>query len=412
MCEPGPLSSGQCFPEAITIRGDPGPSTRQRELFEDAQAKVADEEWAPSQKQEWREWHVSSARHGPERTTRMPTFVKSTTNYDELGRSAIEGVGVEVDQGRRNRGKERATGEAGEDVGEWYKSLSKRSTPTPTPTTSGMAVSEVGQSTVVDLTGEDDEADTPVTTIDKHIDTVADSSRKRPVLRVNRSEWFIRRALLSRSHAEPSSTVSSPGPSSISGMLNIEDRQPRVAPAQYVLGPDNKGYELLKSRHGWEGGGLGRPPDWEERARAIGAETGTPTSTTTSMVISPPVELESDVHGEPVVDLTVESEPEPEDDIAVDPVVRQGGPGRTAPIATSLKLDRVGLGYQRNKRAERDAEKKVTHTIEEIRRVQQRSRHPPPKHGVELGKKGKIKWKERDKREREDRKRLQAMLNA
>jgi hypothetical protein len=54
----------------------------------------------------------------------------------------------------------------------------------------------------------------------------------------------------------------------------------------------------------------------------------------------------------------------------------------------------------------------VTHTIEEIRRVQQRSRYPPPKHGIELGKKGKIKWKEHDKREREERKRLMAVLNS
>jgi hypothetical protein len=70
------------------------------------------------------------------------------------------------------------------------------------------------------------------------------------------------------------------------------------------------------------------------------------------------------------------------------------------------------LGHQRSTKAARDAEKKVTHTIDEIRRVQQRSRYPPPKQGVELGKKGKIRWKERDKKEREERKRMMAMLNS
>jgi hypothetical protein len=77
-----------------------------------------------------------------------------------------------------------------------------------------------------------------------------------------------------------------------------------------------------------------------------------------------------------------------------------------------LKLDRLGLGHRRNIKATRDAEKKVTHTIEEIRRVQQRSRYPPPKQGVELGKKGKARWKERDKKDREERKHLMAVLNS
>jgi hypothetical protein len=121
--------------------------------------------------------------------------------------------------------------------------------------------------------------------------------------------------------------------------------------------------------------------------------------------------LELDVNGEQVVDLTADSEEEEEEEFMVPPT-QTGGPGRTAPIATSLKLDRLGLGHQRSTKAARDAEKKVTHTIDEIRRVQQRSRYPPPKQGVELGKKGKIRWKERDKKEREERKRMMAMLNS
>jgi len=108
-----------------------------------------------------------------------------------------------------------------------------------------------------------------------------------------------------------------------------------------------------------------------------------------------------------VIDLTADSEDEDE---APPPI--HGGPGRTAPIATSLKLDRLGIGHQRGPRAAADAAKKVTHTAEEIRRAQQRSRYPPSKRTVELGKKGKVKWKERDRRERDERRKLLAALNA
>jgi len=185
-------------------------------------------------------------------------------------------------------------------------------------------------------------------------------------------------------------------------MLNIGSAPPRPATIQYVLGPENKGYELLQTRHGWEGGGLGKPADWEERQMMPEAGPSRPRQR------SPTIEL--DVNGEKVVDLTIDSEDE-EEGLGLSPI-QKGGPGRTAPIATSLKLDRLGLGHQRNKKAARDAEAKVTHTIDEIRRVQQRSRYPPPKQGVELGKKGKIRWKERDKKEREERKRLMAVLNS
>jgi hypothetical protein len=258
---------------------------------------------------------------------------------------------------------------------------------------------------MIDLSQEDDLPE------DRDIDSkpsivVAETKQpkiERPVevkpLRVNQSEWFIRRALLAQDRSTSSSVQSSPGPSSISTMLNIGTAPPRPAAINYVLGPENKGYELLQTRHGWEGGGLGKPVDWAERQAM--SEAGP------SRQRSPVIEL--DVHGEKVVDLTIDSDDEQEYDAA--PIVPKSGPGITAPIATSLKLDRLGLGHQRNRKAARDAEKKVTHTIDEIRRVQQRSRYPPPKQGAELGKKGKIRWKERDKKDREERKRLMAVLN-
>jgi hypothetical protein len=402
MTQPRQHRAGLGLPPAIIIRSDPPPSTRQRELFEEAQKELAEKDWEPNQAQIWAEWNINPARHGPERLTRIPTFVKGTGNYDELGRSAIEGAEVEVDQGRsmRKLGEE-------QDLGEWYRGLASRrvaNDETPDAKENVVEKKPIAAPVVIDLSQEDDETEHPAVDSKPDIasaETVQVTESKPSVkpLRVNQSEWFIRRALLAQDRSSTSSTNSSPGPSSISTMLNIGTAQPRPVAFNYVLGPENKGYELLQTRHGWEGGGLGKPDDWQERQNI--PEAGP------SRQRSPTIEL--DVHGEKVVNLTIDSEDE-EEDLALPPVTKSG-PGRTAPIATSLKLDRLGLGHQRNKKAARDAEKKVTHTIDEIRRIQQRSRYPPLKQGQELGKKGKIRWKERDKKDREERKRLMTVLN-
>jgi hypothetical protein len=90
-----------------------------------------------------------------------------------------------------------------------------------------------------------------------------------------------------------------------------------------------------------------------------------------------------------------------------DAEIPRHGPGRTAPVATVLKLDRLGLGRGR-------AAKRVTHTSKEIERAQRRARgvRAPPKEDEEMEKKEKIKWKEKDRRERESRARIAAALGA
>jgi hypothetical protein len=133
-----------------------------------------------------------------------------------------------------------------------------------------------------------------------------------------------------------------------------------------------------------------------------------------------------DINGQPIVDLTGSS-PEPlsdspggagadadVDDFDVPIPASHGGPGRTAPVATTLKLDRLGIGHRRSQPKEHleSSKKKVTHTAADIREAQKRARYGAPKQGVELGKKGKVKWKERDRREREERRRLAAAINA
>jgi hypothetical protein len=104
-----------------------------------------------------------------------------------------------------------------------------------------------------------------------------------------------------------------------------------------------------------------------------------------------------------VVDLTADSDDDDDSDEA-QPV---HGPGRTAPVPTVLKLDRFGLGRKSGKL-------KVTHSTKEIERTYRRSRGQRSQHAPEEGqmaKKEKLKWKERDRRDRESRARIAAALN-
>ena len=120
---------------------------------------------------------------------------------------------------------------------------------------------------------------------------------------------------------------------------------------------------------------------------------------------------ELDINGHPIVDLTVDSAIDSDSEHDYVPI-SHGGPGRTAPIATALKLDRLGIGHRRARpKVGMEAVKKVTHTAEEIREAQRKAKYRVVK-GVELGKRGKLRWKERDRRERDDRKKLAAAINA
>ncbi|GFZ48716.1 hypothetical protein JCM24511_06465 [Saitozyma sp. JCM 24511] len=436
----------------------------------------------------WVEWNTNPSHHGPDKVTRPPTFVSSQTQYDELGRSVVDGVQVTVDEGKKREG------ESGESVADWYRALSAGTTRASTPaggpsktrgaglvSTSTDTVSAVPAST---MTGPEPapsalaSAQAPLPRPSSEPTSTPSSSiilgdlplpspppeppapseashppSPPPPLRVHPSEWFIRRALLTSSRSSPA-PVPAPlsGPSSIGTLLEVAPTQPRVAPAHYVLGPENRGYALLRDRLGWEGGGLGRSVsrdgggDGDRQAVSVGSP-GSPVSALPSPAgtqiraevkgkgkareprerkATEEVKLELDINGQPIVDLTGSS-PEPPsdspgaasaesdgDDFDVRISTSHGGPGRTAPVATTLKLDRLGIGHRRSQPKEHleSSKKKVTHTAADIREAQRRARYGVPKQGVELGKKGKVKWKERDRREREERKRLAAAINA
>ncbi|WRT70224.1 uncharacterized protein IL334_007219 [Kwoniella shivajii] len=279
-------------------------------------------------------------------------------------------------------------------------------------------------------------------------------------LRVHSKDWFIRRALLSshshsHSHSQPQSE-SSPGnstpksksestSSSISSLLNIKSSNPvkRKYEPQYVLGPDNKGYEILKNQLGWQGGGLGKPVGREDPS-SVGQLEPRPSPTSQTVKgqgkgkreekekekgkekvreMGEIIAIELDENGNQIVDLTLSSDSDSDSDfdfgsdLAFGPKEREEkvkelfhGPGRTAPIATALKLDRKGLGHNSSTTKDKF---KITHTHKEIQIAQKKARYASGHghgKGLELGKKGRMKWKEYDKKDRDERRAIKAAL--
>jgi hypothetical protein len=212
---------------------------------------------------------------------------------------------------------------------------------------------------------------------------------------------------------------------------------------------------------GWHGGGLGRPDGWTgdvwEPPRR--AERGISEQVQGESEESEDDVVELDENGEPVIDFTrSEGAATPDMSETREPTPPQG-PGRTAPIATVLKVDKLGLGHRLSKvplktkqsstrshtftgatakqpqhqqqgrasgREGQDGRKRVTHGVEEIKEAHRRARMGAARARVgadgsgngqrggqaEMGWKGKVKWGKRDKEEREERKRMLAAMNA
>ena len=408
--------AGLGLPPIVHIRSTPPPTRRALELAQDARDALLDQ--IPNDPKEWRDWNVNPAKHGPPKSVLPPVFVRGQGAYDELGRSAIEGVDVEIDRGRVAR-EER---EGGEGVAAWYRTLSRSNTRPPSPkmpvgsdrrdvlpneSMAGPSRTRTSRSEPIDLTESppssppaaqqirDDTSDPAIRPRALATSTTSSTSQSKP-LRVHSKEWFIRRALLRQSQSNPSTPPPDRDipPSSISSLLNIQT-QPRLHTPRYVLGPDNKGYELLRDQ-GWGGGGLGRPTGWTGDSARLSPPDAIPDV--------PTEPSENDLNDYGVVDLTQSDD----DEDVLDEDVVPDGPGRTAPISTSLKLDRLGLGHQRAQRIKTQ----VSHSAKDIRDAQRRAKYSTKRMGIELGKAGKIKWKDKEKREREERRRIAAALNS
>ena len=317
----------------------------------------------------------------------------------------------------------------GDSVAAWYTELSRPGSGASTPGAGPSRPPRIIPTEPIDLTGDDDEDEDEDDSSDLKPtpDARPEQAAERPLqpVRVHRNEWYIRRALLRQAQLSdaPPRPPAPHRPSSIGALVNVDTtRPPRVQPAHYVLGPENRGYMMLKDRLGWEGGGLGRPVGWTAPDAAVSRDEDSQPQAGPSRLAE---KLEAEIEAAEivkaeygVVDLTIDSDEEEgsggSEDEEEEDLPRPSGPGRTAPIATALKLDRLGIGHTRHtRRGNLEAAKKVTHTAKEIEKARQRAKYAgKPMTRLELGKKGKIKWAEKDKREREHRQRLAAAINA
>ncbi|GMK56677.1 hypothetical protein CspeluHIS016_0305170 [Cutaneotrichosporon spelunceum] len=311
---------------------------------------------APRDRAAWKDWNINPAGHGGWRAP--PVFVLAENSYDDLGRSLADGFGVDVEGDDKD---EERVGEDGAAVADWYRSLSAKAS---------------GASSRAPSPAPAEQASKPVASASFEAMTAPPLS-DRPKIRVHRSEWFIRRALASA--AKNAGPAPQAGPSSISSMLNIDSAQRAPPPIpRYALGPENAGFSRLAAL-GWGGGGLGRPVGWTDADARGARKAGDPR----------PCSREPGV-----VDLTADSDSDSGDDDT------KHGPGRTAPIATALKFNRLGLGRV-------PADKRVSHSHAEIERARMRA---TGQHRKAESNKAKVKWAVRERREREQRARIAAAL--
>lgn len=381
----------------------------------------------------WKEWYLAASKHGPARTQGPPVFVLASGNYDELGRSTLDGVGVDIEDGESKKKREV---ESGDKLAEWYAALSGSGSSTPR-VEEARPVVKVGKEDAIDLTmmSEDEDDAKPVIGRSGSAGHGGESIHQGAPLRVNPNEWYIRRALLKR---QKTSTDPPPRPKRtipIGSLLGVTPIQQVKSAPKYALGPENKGYDILKNTLGWHGGGLGKPEGWQPRDVGEHAEPGPPASQNLARELerdlvdasanSPAVAIPpKEENG--VIDFTADSDDDdPQlgvdgegfdsdlDDLDTAPDA-PSGPGRTVPVATTLKLDRLGLGHRRtNFDAKGNPLKRVTHTHKEIEEAQRRAKRPMEKKGVvDPGKKEKVKWSLKDKKERDERRRIAAALNA
>lgn len=419
------------FPEPVVIKSSPYPGGDDLDGSDSGlRPSRSTPNRVPQSYSSWEEWKAWNAGHASTLSHRPPpVFVRPDVVKTGFEQGEEEGFGVDVE----NQGEEDAVASSiqdtgkmpGSDLANWYRNLATKGSsakerdpvvevkrdpdaPDLEPVSSSMAQLE--------STADDVKPDTKpslltslpsashkipsghssqpsVTSSASQSGSSTPAARADPApLRIPASEWFIRRALAKRHAAAPEASPPPKRSSSIGGMLNIAGASTRPPPRpSYAIGPDNVGYSRL-SGLGWGGGGLGRPQDpspASSRPRTAAPE-GSGRSRSRSPGSRASLEPLSATDELDLADLEEEAE-------------RPSGPGRTEPIATALKLDRRGLGSGK-------ADKKVTHTHAEIRRAQRRAGREKGEHQHPA--KSKVKWAQKDKKEREERKRLLAALNA
>lgn len=415
------------FPEPVVIRSDPYPGGDELDASDN---RLRPSRGAPnrvpqsySSWEEWKAWntgHASTFSHKP-----PPVFVRPDVVKTGFEQGEEEGFGVDVENEGEEDTKTAPIHDAGKmpgsDLANWYRNLAtgtakdrdevKREPDAPDLELAAPSTTQL-ENTAVDVKPDTKPSPLPLPSPPTSHNEISAENHPQPSvtssasqsgsstpaaaapapLRIPASEWFIRRALAKRHAAAPDAAPPPKRSSSIGGMLNIAGASTRPPPRpSYAIGPDNVGYARL-SGLGWGGGGLGRPLDGSPGSSR--PRTATPEGSARSRSRSPGARASL----EPLSAADELNLEQLEDEEG-----RPSGPGRTEPVATALKLDRRGLGSGK-------AAKKVTHTAAEIRRAQRRA-------GREKGErahaaKSKVKWAQKDKKEREERKRLLAALNA
>ncbi|WWC72018.1 uncharacterized protein I206_105977 [Kwoniella pini CBS 10737] len=431
MTIPRPYRAGLGFPEAVIISStsSAGPS-RLRNYQEDDQEidsnqdnlindnikeaysyrnikKQIQDENELTKETIWNEWNINPALHGPSKINLPPKFILSSNLYDDLGRSISDGINITINKKSKKKVENEIEKEDGNKLSNWYKDLSSK-------TNSNLNSQNNSPQEKLD----EDESDNEIQIISYDEFKGNDNEIKlepnleienRKILKINSKDWFIRRSLL---NSPLTNTSNQPiRTTSISRLLNINpDLKKKINVPRYVLGPENKGYKILKDKLGWHGGGLGKPPGWDDLSTQPSRSSQERISQShdnfknNKNIVS---EMELDDNGHPVVDLTISSDEEEDEN---EDEEKQYGPGRIAPISTILKLDKKGLGHKHGLKSKNHS---ITHTHNQIEMARKKAKFGNSKDhgkGLELGKKGKSEWKVVDKLDRDERMAIKAAL--
>ncbi|KAI0697873.1 hypothetical protein BC835DRAFT_1269733 [Cytidiella melzeri] len=295
-------------------------------------------------------WQTESAFGAERRLAAAPRFVPAVVSYDEVN-NMLGGFHRTVLQPPAEKPKE--------DVGGWYRSLTRRS--------------QIGASSFRVSAGDRvsgvkiDEA-LPATSRSFRTDSEAALKPRVASLRADKNNWFIARAL----HSEQTSTPFTP-PLTLADILAREppvSKQPVAPPVFLALGPSNKGWGMLQ-QSGWsEGEGLGANVARRRMPRL--AQQMQPGMSSSIPQSNPATTKMRDVE---VVDLTL-SDSDEDDEVAgeEDVLAVSGEPSSfpmdpsphsvplLTPIATVLKSDRLGIGLKAKKVGPHKASKRrVTH---------------------------------------------------
>lgn len=285
-------------------------------------------------------WRKESAFGAQRRVALAPHFVPAIVSYDEINNM----MGVPQDFFKPPALKR------GDDVSDWYRSITRSNTPSTSTATTHHDVQEVDRKPLSDPVSQS----SVNTSVKKH--------------RPNKNDWFISKVL--NSEPQPTS-LSKPTLAEILSRELPSVEKPLQPPVFLAIGPSNKGFEMLQ-RSGWsEGETLGA-----HVVRKPRVPTPQPRWTVKEEVKQEEMEVRygsddeiTEVRKVEVVDLTLSDSdsdivelPPPTQPASEEPLPEMAGRALLTPISTVLKSDRLGIGLKAKTEGPYKASKKrITH---------------------------------------------------